>query len=116
MTRERSEWLYGALAVTGVGVPLSRFIPWLVDNGLDIGLLFDDLFANRISAFFAWDVIISAVVLVCFLVLDGDRLPASKRAIATIGTLGVGPSFGLPLFLFLRARNSHTICCAQSSG
>ena len=104
MTQRRTEALWALLAIIGAALPLSRFIPWLVDNGLDISLLFDDLFANRISAFFAWDVIISAVVLALYLILDGSRIAPSKRAIAAAGTLTVGVSFGLPLFFYLRAR------------
>jgi hypothetical protein len=37
MAREasRMEIVYGALWVAGTALPLSRFLPWLADHGLD---------------------------------------------------------------------------------
>ncbi len=104
MSDRQGEMLWGLLAVIGAAVPLSRFIPWLAENGLDLSLFFDELFVNQISSFFAWDVIISAVVLVLYLILDGSGISPSRRAIAAAGTLTVGVSFGLPLFFLLRTR------------
>jgi hypothetical protein len=61
-----------------------------------------DLFANRISAFFAMDVVVSAVVLISFIQTEGKRLQTRLLWLPTLGTLLVGVSFGLPLFLYLR--------------
>jgi Protein of unknown function DUF2834 len=61
-----------------------------------------DLFANRISAFFAMDVVVSAVVLISFIQTEGKRLQMRLLWLPTLGTLLVGVSFGLPLFLYLR--------------
>ena len=65
-------------------------------------LLFRELFANRISAFFAMDVIISAIVVIWFIQSEGKDLRVKFLWLPTIGTLVVGVSFGFPLFLFLR--------------
>jgi hypothetical protein len=65
-------------------------------------LFFRELFANRISAFFAMDVIVSAIVLIWFIQGEGRRLRVRFLWLPTVGTLFVGVSFGLPLFLFLR--------------
>jgi len=83
-------------------LPYSQFVPWLLEHGLNVTLFFRELFANRISAFFVLDVIISAIVLVWFIQSEGKRLRVRLLWLPTIGTLIVGVSFGFPLFLFLR--------------
>src|SRR5205809_2644061 len=90
------------LCVLGFAVPYSQFVPWLLEHGLNLNLLFRELFANRISAFFAMDVIISAIVVIWFIQSEGKDLRVKFLWLPTIGTLVVGVSFGFPLFLFLR--------------
>lgn len=87
-------------------MPLSRFVPWLAENGLDLPLFYEELFANRISSFFAWDVLISAVVVLAFVALDRGGPPVAQRALAAMATCSVGVSFGLPVYLLLRERHS----------
>jgi len=86
----------------GFILPYSQFVPWLLEHGLNFGLFCRELFANRISAFFAMDVILSAIVLIWFIQSEGKRLRVRLIWLPTIGTLLVGVSFGFPLFLFLR--------------
>ena len=93
---------YLILCLLGMILPYSQRIPWLLEHGLNFGLFFRELFANRISAFFAMDVIVSAVVLISFIQSEGTRLRVRLLWLPTIGTLIVGVSFGFPLFLFLR--------------
>jgi len=54
--------MYLALCLAGTILPYTQFVPWLFEHGLDVPLFFNDMFANRISAFFATDVLVSAVV------------------------------------------------------
>jgi len=77
-------------------------MPWLLKHGLNVTLFFRELFANRISAFFVMDVIVSAIVLIWFIQNEGRRLGVRLLWLPTIGTLIIGVSFGFPLFLFLR--------------
>ena len=93
---------YLVWCVLGLVLPYSQFVPWLLEHGLNVTLLFRELFANRISAFFAMDVIVSAIVLIWFIQSEGKRLRVRFLWLPTVGTLVVGVSFGLPLFLFLR--------------
>ena len=93
---------YLVCCVLGLLVPYSQFVPWLLEHGLKITLFCHELFANRISAFFAIDVIISAIVLIWFIQSEGKRLRVRLLWLPTVGTLVVGVSFGFPLFLFLR--------------
>ncbi len=95
-------WFYFAAMVAGTLLPLSQFLPWLSEHGLDIPLFFAELFANRIGGFFGWDVIISAIVLVPFILLEGKRLGMQRLWMPIAGTCLVGVSCGLPMFLYLR--------------
>lgn len=95
-------WFFFAAMVAGTLLPLSQFLPWLSEHGLDIPLFFEELFANRIGGFFGWDVIISAIVLVPFILIEGKRLRMQRLWMPIAGTCLVGVSCGLPMFLYLR--------------
>ncbi len=77
-------------------------MPWLFEHGLDLSLFFGELFANRVAGFFAMDVLVSAIVLIIFVQVEGRRLGIRGLWLPVVGTLLVGVSFGLPLFLYLR--------------
>ena len=98
----KSRHFYLVCCVLGLLVPYSQFVPWLLEHGLNVTLFCHELFANRISAFFAIDVIISAIVLIWFIQSEGKRLRVRLLWLPTVGTLVVGVSFGFPLFLLLR--------------
>jgi hypothetical protein len=95
-------YFYLALYVLGCVLPYSQFAPWVLKHGLNLALLFRELFANRVSAFFALDVILSAIVLIIFVLVEGRRLGMRNLWVPIAGTLLVCVSFGLPLFLYLR--------------
>jgi len=96
-------YLYLAFAILGLVVPYSQLVPWIMEHhALNMPLFVRDLFANRISAFFALDVIVSAVVLISFIQTEGKRLGMRLLWLPTIGTLLIGVSLGFPLFLYQR--------------
>ena len=68
--------------------------------GFDVPRLIADLFVNRISAFFAMDVIISTVVVFVFLGSQRRRL-GGYWWLPAGALLTVGVSLGLPLLLYL---------------
>ena len=96
--------VYLVLCVLGAALPLWELAPWLAANGLDVPLLFRQLFADRVGAFFGMDVIVSAVVLAVFVASEGARVRVRRRWLAIVATLAVGVSLGLPLFLYMRER------------
>ena len=98
----KARHFYLVCCVLGLLLPYSQFVPWLLEHGLNITLFCRELFANRISSFFAMDVIVSAIVLLWFIQSEGGRLRVGLLWLPTVGTLIAGVSFGLPLFLFLR--------------
>ncbi|MEP3350297.1 MAG: DUF2834 domain-containing protein [Marinomonas sp.] len=90
------------LCVLGTLLPLSQFIPWVVENGLDVPLFFQELFSTKIGGFFGMDVIVSAVVLILFIFAEGKRLEMPNLWLPVVATFSVGVSLGLPLFLYMR--------------
>ena len=112
----KTRYVYLVCCVLGLILPYSQFVPWLLEHGLNVTLFFRELFANRISAFFALDVIISAIVLISFIQSEGKRLRVRLLWLPTLGTLVVGVSFGFPLFLLLRqAMLDRTTARAEQS-
>ena len=55
-------------------LPDSQFVPWIIEHGPNFELSERQLFANRVSALFGLDVLVSAIVLVRFISVDGQRL------------------------------------------
>ncbi len=94
--------LYLALCVAGTALPCAQLVPFLREHGLDPRLFVEQLFANRIAAFFGWDVIVSSLVLWAFVRIEGRRAQVPHRWAPVVGLLTVGVSLGLPLFLYLR--------------
>ena len=96
------KYLYLALFVVGAVVPYLSFVPWVLDHGFDISLMVEELFANRISAFFGLDVIVSAIVLWVFIAIESPRVGVRHTWAPVAASLAIGVSAGLPLFLYLR--------------
>src|SRR5215831_17887721 len=95
---------YLGLCVLGVVLPYWQFLPWATQNGLDLPLFVQQLFANRIAAFFGMDAIVSAVALLVFVRFETSRTRIPGRWLPLIAVLTVGVSLALPLFLYLRER------------
>jgi hypothetical protein len=96
------KYAYLVLFVIGSVVPYLSFVPWVMDHGFDISKMVEELFANRISAFFGLDVVISALVLWVFVSFEGRRAGVKHTWAPILASLVIGVSAGLPLFLFLR--------------
>jgi hypothetical protein len=94
--------IYLALCFLGAFLPYWQFLPWVSQHGLNGALFFHELFANRISAFFGMDVIVSALVVLVFMAVERRRLNSRKWWLPVAALLLVGVSLSLPLFLYLR--------------
>ena len=99
--RLRLRYVYLALCVFGLVLPYWQFVPWFLEHGLDLSLFVHQLFANRIGAFFGL-VVVSSVVLWIFIFAEGGHLGMRRLWVPVIGSLLVGVSLGLPLFLYMR--------------
>jgi Terpene cyclase DEP1 len=97
--------VYLALCVLGIILPYLQLFPFLRVHGLDFDLFFQQAFANRIAAFFTWDVIVSSLVLWALVIIEGRRSHAKHLWAPIAANLTVGVSLGLPLFLYMRERS-----------
>ena len=98
----RPKNLYLGLCVVGTVLPYSQFLPFLREHGVDARAFIEQLFATRIGAFFGWDVIVSSVVLLVMVGVEGRRAGMGHRWVPIAANLLVGVSLGLPLFLYMR--------------
>lgn len=97
-------YAYLGLCVLGIVLPYSQLIPWFMTHGLNLPLLFQELFSTYVGAFFGMDVIVSGAVLLTFIGLEGRRLAMRHLSLPIVATVLVGVSLGFPLFLYLRQR------------
>ena len=86
----------------GIVLPFWQFFSWISGNGLAINALIAEIVNSSISSFARLDVIVSAIVLIWFIIYEGTRIKMKKLWMPIIGTCSVGVSLGLPLFLFLQ--------------
>ena len=93
--------LYLGLTILGTIIPYSQFLPWLREHGSDTHLFLQQLFANRISSFFALDLLLSAVVLIGYIRRRGAQAGLPHLWLPIAATLLVGVSCGFPLFLYM---------------
>lgn len=98
---------YLTLCILGTILPYSQFIPFLIEHGFDFQLFFEELFINRISSFFAMDLIVTSVILWVFIFVEGRRLEMKNLWIYIVSNLLVGVSLALPLFLLMRERKQQ---------
>jgi len=94
--------IYLLLCVLGTILPLSQFVPWLMDNGFNLALLITEIFATRISSCAWLDVIVSGVVVLLFVLIEGRRLGVRNLREPFVAMFTVGVSLALPLFSLLR--------------
>jgi len=65
-------------------------------------LFIKQLFGNRVSAFFAIDVFVSAAVLMVFIYGENFGVGARTKWLPIIALFTVGVSLAFPLFLYMR--------------
>jgi Terpene cyclase DEP1 len=106
--------IYLALCFAGALLPYWQFVPWVVQHGMNIPLFVRELFANRISAFFGMDVLISAVVLILFMRVESAKLNLRRRWLPVLAVLTVGVSLALPMFLYMRELRVEQMSAAQA--
>ena len=102
MTTLKAKHVFLTLAILGTILPLSQLIPFLAEHGLDARRFNEQLWATRVSSFFGWDVLVSALVLWGLVHYEGRRSRMNHLWVYLLCTLLVGVSLGLPLFLYAR--------------
>ena len=107
--------MYLVLAIAGFVLPYSQLIPFFIEHGFDLSLLWSQLFANQISTDFAFDLIVSSIVFWIFVFREGTRLGLKYLWIYVVLNLVIGLSFALPLFLWMRSRHLERELISQAS-
>jgi len=91
--------LYLLLTVLGASLPLGFFLGFLTQEGLNLPLMGQLLFANPISSFAGENLLLTALVLLLYIWVEAG-IGRAQRVVASLACLLVGPSFALPLVLF----------------
>ena len=108
--------IYLVLAIFGFVLPYSQLIPFFAHHGFDLSLFWSQLFANRISTDFAFDLLVSSIVFGIFVFKEGIRLNLKFLWLYIVLNWVVGLSFALPLFLWVRSRQSNKLQTSDSVG
>lgn len=93
---------YLALAIWGAVHPMYYFIGFWNENGYSLSLLVDSWYVNRGTEGLVWDLTIAAIALTVWVIAETIVRRNWVALLAIPATFGVGLSFGLPLYLFLR--------------
>lgn len=93
--------IYLLLAIIGAAIPLYELVQFLLEHGFDFLLFIRYLFANRISTFFAYDLIISIIVFIIYMIHQSKKQKIKLVWIPIVSSFFIGLSFSLPIYLFL---------------
>ncbi|MFW5786290.1 MAG: DUF2834 domain-containing protein [bacterium] len=95
-------YIYLVIAILGVVLPLSQFVPASLAGQFSVGQLIADITANRNVAGLTLDLTVAVVAGLVFMIAEAVRMRIRLVWIPIIGSFLIGFSFGLPFFLFLR--------------
>lgn len=93
--------------VIGIVVPYWFALPFFVIHGPNFRLFVEEIFATRISSFFAADLIISSVIFLMWSRRDARDKNVRGWWIVLVSNLVVGLSLALPLYLFKRLNGAE---------
>ncbi|APZ52728.1 DUF2834 domain-containing protein [Salipiger abyssi] len=100
--RLRHLWL--ALALWGAVHPLFHLLGWLAGNGWSVSGMVAAWMANGATRGLSWDLVISALVLVLWILAEVAVRRNWTALWAIPATCLIGVSCGLPLYLWFRSR------------
>ncbi len=96
--------IYLWLCVFGLLIPWVSLVLFFGEPNPTPSLFISYVFNNNVSTSVASDLLISAVIFFVFAFREGGRLNMDNLWAYIPATLLVGLSFGLPLFLYFRAK------------
>ena len=88
--------------IAGTVVPWWFALPFFLIHGPNMGLFVEEIFATRISSFFAADLIIASVIFLFWSWRDARERRISGWWLVLLSNLVVGLSLALPLYLLKR--------------
>lgn len=96
--------VYLGLAVWGAIHPMSWFVRWFLENGIDLAGLIDAWHVNAATSGLVWDLTISAIALTVWILAEVSVRRNWAALWAIPATFCIGVSCGLPLYLWFRSR------------
>ena len=94
--------LFLVLALLGLVLPYSQLVPYLLESRQDAASLFLAPFSSRAMAVYGFDLGVSAVVFLIWVVAELRRGSVRLGWLPLVALFVVGLSLALPLFLYLR--------------
>ncbi len=94
--------VYIVFCILGALIPMAVFVPFALENGLDMGLFVREMFATQVASFLSADLMLSSFALWAFIFFEVRKRQIQYWWLAPIANLAVGLSLALPLFLLLR--------------
>lgn len=94
--------IYLFLALLGIVLPYSQYVPWTVANGFDFGLMVQQMFVNQIAKGIAFDALLVSLVIIIFIIFDNKRRGVKNVWISVAGIFIFGVAFALPMYLYLK--------------
>ena len=100
-------WIYLILALIGIILPMSQFIPASIDGEFSVGGMVARMTADRTITGVTFDFLVVVITGLVFGIFESVRLRLRWAWISLLGTFLIGASFGLPFLLFLREQAIH---------
>jgi hypothetical protein len=94
--------LYLILCVLGIALPYYVYMPYFFEFGFNLTDFIQTIFANPISSFIGYDLLIAALAVVVLIVAESRRLSIKHFWVPILAMIFIGTAFGFPLFLYLR--------------
>jgi uncharacterized protein DUF2834 len=88
--------------LAGIVIPWWFAVHFFVIHGANFSLFFEEVFATRISSFFAADLIVASVIFLVWSWKDSRERGMSGWWVVLLSNLVVGLSLALPLYLLKR--------------
>ena len=88
--------------VAGTVIPYWFALPFFLIHGPNFALFVEEVFATRISSFFATDLIVASVIFLIWSFRDAREQKIGGWWIVLLSNLVVGLSLALPLYLLKR--------------
>jgi len=96
------KYVYLVFCVLGLVLPYIQMADYTEQYAFDYGPLFTDIFKQSSTAFFAYDLLIAALVGIFFMVVESRRIKMKYSWVPIVCTVFIGFAFGLPLFMYMR--------------
>jgi hypothetical protein len=88
--------------ILGIALPYWFALPFFLIHGPNFGLFVEEIFATRISSFFAADLIVASLIFLAWSWRDSRERGIPAWWIVLAANLVVGLSLALPLYLLKR--------------